>query len=98
VVVPILLNERTQSPFEATVIVTPVESLTSAEQEPFDTAAACAGDTVMGDGIAKTEAVRTATIPENRAMRLHIRVDLFTSGSVDCLASFLHDTCTMYTI
>jgi hypothetical protein len=79
------VNERTQSPFEATVIVTPVALSTSAVQEPLVTATACAGDTIMVDGIARTEADRTARIPENRAMRLNNKVDLITSGSGDCL-------------
>jgi hypothetical protein len=34
------VNERTQSPFEATVIVTPVASLTSAVHVPDETVAA----------------------------------------------------------
>jgi hypothetical protein len=79
------VNVRTQSPPDVTVIVTPVALSTSAVQEPLVTATACAGDTIMVDGIARTEADKTAKIPENRAMRLNIKVDLITSGPGDCL-------------
>jgi hypothetical protein len=74
-----------QSPFDATVMATPVGLSTVAVQEPLVTVAACTGDTNTGDGIAKEAADRTATIPENRAMRLHIRIDLFISGLIEQL-------------
>jgi hypothetical protein len=84
-VVAAVANERMQSPFDATVMATPVGLSTVAVQEPLVTVAACTGDTITGDGIAKKAADRTATIPENRAMRLHIRIDLFISGLVEQL-------------
>jgi hypothetical protein len=59
------VNARTQSPFDATVIVTPVALSTSAVHEPVVTVAACTGDTNMVDGIANKVTARTATIPEN---------------------------------
>jgi hypothetical protein len=58
---------------------------TVAVHVPLVTVAACTGDTITGDGIAKKVADRKATIPENRAMRLHIRIDLFISGLVEQL-------------
>jgi hypothetical protein len=79
VVAPVRVNESTQSPFDATVIVTPVASPTSAEHEPFDTATACAGDTITVDGSTKTEAVKAATIPMTR---LHVRIDLFNFAPI----------------
>ena len=64
-VVPVRVNERTQSPFEATVIVTPVESPTSAEQEPEVTVAARAGEAINVDGIAITANAKRQTEPSS---------------------------------
>jgi hypothetical protein len=57
--------------------VTPTALSTVAVHVPLVTVSASAGDTITVDGIANKVADRTATIPENRAMRFHIKVDFF---------------------
>jgi hypothetical protein len=63
------VNERTQSPFEATVIVTPVALSTSAEQEPEVTVAARAGEAINVEGTAITAKAKRQTEPisDNKA-------------------------------
>jgi hypothetical protein len=57
------VKERTQSPFEATVIVTPVELSTTALHEPLDTVAASTGETKKIDGIAIIDTTKRLTAP-----------------------------------
>jgi hypothetical protein len=57
------VKERTQSPFEATVIVTPVELSTTALHEPLDTVAASTGETKKTDGIAIIDTTKRLTAP-----------------------------------
>jgi hypothetical protein len=97
-VVAAVANESTQSPFDATAIVMPIALSTVEVHVPLVTVSACTGDTITVDGIAKTVAARTATIPENRAMRLHIRIDRFILGSVGRLRTCVYFTCITYTI
>jgi hypothetical protein len=59
------VNVRTQSPPDATVIVTPVALSTSAEQEPEVTVAARAGEAINVDGIAITANAKRQTEPSS---------------------------------
>jgi hypothetical protein len=77
-VVAAVANVRTQSPFDATAMVTPVASSTVAVHVPLVTVAACAGEARKVDGIATTEKAKRPTAPMSdsvvraRANRLNI--------------------------
>jgi hypothetical protein len=79
VVVPVRVNERTQSPPGATVIVTPVALSTSAVHEPLVTVAACTGVAIKVVGIAITENAKkqTAPISDNMVRVIEVRFCMF---------------------
>jgi hypothetical protein len=66
--VPTAVKESTQSPFDATDIVTPVASSIVVVQVPLVTVAACAGEAKKVDGIATAEKAKRLTAPTKANM------------------------------
>jgi hypothetical protein len=62
-VVAAVAKESTQSPFDATAMVTPVASSTVAVHVPLVTVAACAGEARKVDETATTEKAKRPTVP-----------------------------------
>jgi hypothetical protein len=65
IVVPVRVNDRTQSPLGATVIETPVALSTSAVHEPVVTVAAWTGEARNVDGIATIDITKRLIAPNS---------------------------------